>query len=79
MTGVQTCALPIQRSDFWAVRERIPEANRLIGAVSNHDISLPLYAVPEFIRRGPEVIAKIGRSEERRVGKRGRTTTAPPH
>ena len=49
-----------QRSDFWAVRERIPEANRLIGAVSNHDISLPLSAVPEFIRRGPEVIAKIG-------------------
>ena len=49
-----------QRSDFWALRERIPEANRLIGAVSSHDISLPLSAVPEFIRRGPEVIAKIG-------------------
>ena len=49
-----------QRSDFWAVRERIPEANRLIGAVSNHDISLPLSAVPEFIRRGGEVVAKIG-------------------
>ena len=49
-----------QRSDFWALRERIPEANRLIGAVSSHDISLPLSAVPEFIRRGPEAIAKIG-------------------
>ena len=49
-----------QRRDLWAVRERIPEANRLIGAVSNHDISLPLSAVPEFIKRGAEEVAKIG-------------------
>ena len=26
---------------FWGVRETIPEANRLIGAISSHDISLP--------------------------------------
>lgn len=49
-----------QRADLWAIRERIPEANRLIGAVSNHDISLPLSAVPEFIRRGHEVVATVG-------------------
>ncbi|MDG2406848.1 MAG: FAD-binding oxidoreductase, partial [Paracoccaceae bacterium] len=49
-----------QRDDLWALRERIPEANRLIGAVSNHDISLPLSAVPEFIRRGHEVVANVG-------------------
>jgi FAD/FMN-containing dehydrogenase len=49
-----------QRADLWALRERIPEANRLIGAVSNHDISLPLSAVPEFIRRGHEVVATVG-------------------
>ena len=49
-----------QRDALWAVRERIPEANRLIGAVSSHDISLPLGAVPEFIAQAPAVIARIG-------------------
>ncbi len=49
-----------QADDFWSVRERIPEANRLIGAVSSHDISVPLGAIPDFIARGYEVIAEIG-------------------
>ena len=49
-----------QRHAFWEVREQIPEANRLIGAVSSHDISLPLGAVPDFIARAPGVIARIG-------------------
>ncbi|MDE3237815.1 MAG: FAD-binding oxidoreductase [Paracoccaceae bacterium] len=40
-----------QRADFWALRERIPEANRKIGAISSHDISLPLSEVPAFIDR----------------------------
>ena len=30
-----------QRAVFWGVRETIPEANRLVGAISSHDISLP--------------------------------------
>ena len=38
-----------QRQAFWAVREHIPEANRRIGAVFSHDISLPLGAIPDFI------------------------------
>nr|WP_284154992.1 FAD-binding oxidoreductase [Algicella marina] len=47
-----------QRQDFWAVRERIPEANRLIGAISSHDISVPVSKVPEFIKRtGPLLMA----------------------
>ncbi|MHA6325173.1 FAD-binding oxidoreductase [Roseivivax sp. CAU 1753] len=45
-----------QRDDFWAIRERIPEANRHIGAVSSHDISVPISAIPEFI---PEGIARL--------------------
>ncbi|MDA7427327.1 FAD-binding oxidoreductase [Primorskyibacter aestuariivivens] len=49
-----------QRSDFWSIREHIPEANRRIGSVSSHDISLPLGAIPEFIEKGPDVIARIG-------------------
>jgi FAD/FMN-containing dehydrogenase len=38
-----------QRAAFWALREAIPAANRRIGAVSSHDISLPLAAIPGFI------------------------------
>ena len=49
-----------QRADFWALREAIPEANRRIGAVSSHDISLPPGAIPAFIARAPEVIGAIG-------------------
>ena len=38
-----------QQNDLWALRENIPEANRRIGAVSSHDISLPLSKISNFI------------------------------
>ncbi|QIE57493.1 FAD-binding oxidoreductase [Pikeienuella piscinae] len=38
-------------SDFWAIRETIPVANRAVGAVSSHDISVPVARAPEFIER----------------------------
>ena len=49
-----------QRLEFWHLREAIPEANRRIGAVSSHDISVPISAVPEFIERGRAVVAQFG-------------------
>ncbi|NOD89550.1 MULTISPECIES: FAD-binding oxidoreductase [unclassified Ruegeria] len=49
-----------QRADLWAVRERIPEANRLIGSVSSHDISVPISRIPDFIREGGKMIAELG-------------------
>ena len=49
-----------QRHAFWELREQIPEANRRIGSVSSHDISLPLSAIPDFIARGRGVIDGIG-------------------
>ena len=49
-----------QRQALWDIRENIPEANRRIGAVSSHDISLPLSAIPAFIDEAPGVIAEIG-------------------
>ena len=49
-----------QRAELWAVREMIPEANRLIGAISSHDISLPLGAIPDFIAQGQAVVAGLG-------------------
>ncbi len=49
-----------QRATFWRLRETIPEANRRIGAVSSHDISVPLGAIAEFVARAPEAVARIG-------------------
>ena len=49
-----------QARDFWNLRETIPEANRKVGSVSSHDISLPLGAIPEFIRTAPGRIGALG-------------------
>ncbi|MEO1138530.1 MAG: FAD-binding oxidoreductase [Pseudomonadota bacterium] len=49
-----------QRLAFWNVRETIPEANRRIGSVSSHDISVPLGAVPDFIKAGNAALAGLG-------------------
>ncbi len=49
-----------QAATLWRLREAIPEANRLIGAVSSHDISLPLSAVPAFIVAAPKALARLG-------------------
>jgi FAD/FMN-containing dehydrogenase len=49
-----------QRDALWAVRESIPLANRRIGAVSSHDISVPLSAIADFIPRATAALAKIG-------------------
>jgi len=49
-----------QRAQFWALREAIPEANRLIGSVASHDVSLPLEALPEFIDAAARAVTRIG-------------------
>jgi FAD/FMN-containing dehydrogenase len=49
-----------QRAEFWTLRETIPLANRRIGAVSSHDISVPLAAIPGFIAEAPGRLAEIG-------------------
>ena len=50
-----------QRAAFWALRESIPLANRKIGAVSSHDISLPPGLIPAFIPEATEALARIDR------------------
>ncbi|MEL6119733.1 MAG: FAD-binding oxidoreductase [Pseudomonadota bacterium] len=49
-----------QRAELWAVRETIPEANRRIGSISSHDISVPLGAIPAFIESGTAALARLG-------------------
>ncbi|WP_430464721.1 FAD-binding oxidoreductase [Tabrizicola sp.] len=40
-----------QAAALWRIRESIPLANRKVGAVTSHDISLPLSELPGFIPR----------------------------
>lgn len=49
-----------QSDAFWTVRESIPEANRLIGSISSHDISIPISRIPQFIKETPAVLATLG-------------------
>jgi len=49
-----------QRAAFWAIREGIPEANRRIGSISSHDISVPISLIPAFIVAGGQAIAALG-------------------
>ena len=49
-----------QRAAFWTLRESIPEANRRIGSISSHDISVPLSCIPDFIAQGGRALAALG-------------------
>ena len=49
-----------QSDAFWTVRESIPEANRRVGSISSHDISVPLGALAGFIEEANQRIEKIG-------------------
>ena len=49
-----------QRAAFWTLREMLPEGNRRIGAISSHDISLPLSGIAAFITRAGAALAALG-------------------
>ena len=49
-----------QRDAFWHIRESIPEANRRIGSISSHDISVPLSAIPAFVEQGKAALEEVG-------------------
>ncbi|RMD49455.1 MAG: FAD-binding oxidoreductase [Alphaproteobacteria bacterium] len=53
-----------QRAQLWRWRESIPEANRRIGAIASHDISLPLAELPGFIAEAP---ARLRAAAELRI------------
>ncbi|WP_289043227.1 FAD-binding oxidoreductase [uncultured Aliiroseovarius sp.] len=48
-----------QRTALWKLREEIPLANRAIGAISSHDISLPLSAISDFLREADSALARL--------------------
>ncbi len=49
-----------QRRALWELRESLPDANRKIGAVVSHDISLPLTEIATFLDRAGPAVAALG-------------------
>jgi FAD/FMN-containing dehydrogenase len=47
------------RRAFWHLREVAPEAQKPEGGSIKHDISLPVAAVPDFLREANEVVEKL--------------------
>ena len=49
-----------QRAQMWSLRESLPEANKRIGSISSHDISLPLPKLADFIDTARRELAAMG-------------------
>lgn len=49
-----------QAAAMWDLRENLPIANRRIGAISSHDISVPVAAIPAFIAEADAMLATMG-------------------
>ncbi len=60
LTDAALSASEAQRAAFWRIREQTPEANRRVGALASHDVSLPLARLPRFIAEGALAVAAIG-------------------
>jgi FAD/FMN-containing dehydrogenase len=46
-----------EAESFWFVRENIPRAQRLDGASLKHDVSVPVAALPQFVKQAAEWIS----------------------
>jgi FAD/FMN-containing dehydrogenase len=46
-----------EADSFWFVRENIPRAQRLDGASLKHDISVPVAALPQFVKQAADWIS----------------------
>lgn len=49
-----------ESKDLWKLRETIPLANKKIGAICSHDVSLPLSEIDGFVRAMTAEIQKLG-------------------
>ncbi|MGB5101863.1 MAG: FAD-binding oxidoreductase [Steroidobacteraceae bacterium] len=48
-----------QRDALWKLRESVPEAQRAAGASIKHDVSVPVAALPEFMREATAAVLAI--------------------
>jgi len=49
-----------QRAQMWTLRESLPEANKRIGSISSHDISVPLPDLAQFIAQAGAAVRTLG-------------------
>ncbi|WP_241648335.1 FAD-binding oxidoreductase [Paenirhodobacter populi] len=49
-----------QAQQMWELRENLPVANRRIGAICSHDISVPVADLPRFIAEADAMLAGMG-------------------
>ena len=47
-----------QRHTFWTIRETIPLANKAVGAIASHDISVPVGDIPRFVETAHAAFAR---------------------
>lgn len=47
-----------QAAAFWRLRERIPEAQKSVGASIKHDVAVPVSHVPRFLREADAAVAE---------------------
>ncbi|MEM9144681.1 MAG: FAD-binding oxidoreductase [Pseudomonadota bacterium] len=48
-----------QAQAMWWLREHIPEANRRVGAIASHDMSVPTGQIAAFIAEGNRLLARL--------------------
>jgi FAD/FMN-containing dehydrogenase len=48
-----------QAADIWKLRETMPEAQKVEGGSVKHDVSVAIARIPEFIRRGGEIVERV--------------------
>jgi len=48
-----------QRTMFWTLRESVSDAQRYVGGSIKHDISVPIFKIPEFIREATKLVEEM--------------------
>src|SRR5260370_2107850 len=83
VTGVQTCALPILFAQFWTVMYWIfAPFSAVVELVALKGAKIQYITVQNWANNVFNLVTKRGvahRSEERRVGKEGRSRWSPYH
>lgn len=53
-----------QAASFWHIRETIPLSKRAFGTAINHDVAVPVSAIPDFLKVTEEEIHKVAAEAE---------------
>lgn len=53
-----------QAGDFWRIRESIPLSKRAYGTSVNHDVSVPVSRIPDFLKASAAAVAEVDPAAE---------------